>query len=115
MESIGCDYYYGGDKPYLVSGSDDKTIKVWDYQTSLVSRLLRVTPTTLLLFVSTPSSLLLSVVAKMALSVYGTPIPIVLKTRSTMEWSVFGQSPTSKAATILRLVMTRALLPLNWS
>ena len=27
------DYYRGGDKPYLVSGSDDFTIKVWDYQT----------------------------------------------------------------------------------
>jgi len=26
-------YYPGGDKPYLITGSDDKTVKVWDYQT----------------------------------------------------------------------------------
>eukprot|EP01129_Flabellula_baltica_P013951 TRINITY_DN6585_c0_g1_i1.p1 TRINITY_DN6585_c0_g1~~TRINITY_DN6585_c0_g1_i1.p1 ORF type:complete len:935 (+),score=236.07 TRINITY_DN6585_c0_g1_i1:24-2807(+) len=26
-------YYFAGDKPYLISGSDDKTVKVWDYQT----------------------------------------------------------------------------------
>lgn len=24
-------YYPGGDKPYLVSGSDDRKVKVWDY------------------------------------------------------------------------------------
>jgi coatomer subunit beta' len=31
---VNCiDYYPGGDKPYLLSGSDDRTIKVWDYQT----------------------------------------------------------------------------------
>ena len=22
----------GGDKPYLISGADDKTVKLWDYQ-----------------------------------------------------------------------------------
>ncbi|TID19218.1 hypothetical protein CANINC_003788 [Pichia inconspicua] len=27
------DYYPHGDKPYLLTSSDDKTIKVWDYQT----------------------------------------------------------------------------------
>lgn len=27
------DYCASGDKPYLASGSDDFTIKVWDYQT----------------------------------------------------------------------------------
>lgn len=26
-------YYYGNDKPYLISGADDKTARVWDYQT----------------------------------------------------------------------------------
>lgn len=29
------DYYPQSDKPYLISSSDDKTIKVWDYQTKL--------------------------------------------------------------------------------
>jgi len=23
----------GGDKPYLLSGADDRTVKIWDYQT----------------------------------------------------------------------------------
>ncbi|XP_042754379.1 coatomer subunit beta'-2 [Lactuca sativa] len=27
------DYFTGGDKPYLITGSDDHTAKVWDYQT----------------------------------------------------------------------------------
>lgn len=27
------DYYPHGDKPYLLTSSDDKTVKVWDYQT----------------------------------------------------------------------------------
>ena len=26
-------YYRGGDKPYLISGADDFTCKIWDYQT----------------------------------------------------------------------------------
>lgn len=31
---VNCiDYYPGGDKPYLLSGADDHTIKIWDYQT----------------------------------------------------------------------------------
>lgn len=31
---INCvDYYPGGDKPYLLSGADDRTVKIWDYQT----------------------------------------------------------------------------------
>ena len=31
---VNClDYYPGGDKPYLLSGADDKSIKIWDYQT----------------------------------------------------------------------------------
>ncbi|KAJ1504650.1 Coatomer subunit beta' [Coelomomyces lativittatus] len=25
-------YYYGGDKPYLISGADDHLVKIWDYQ-----------------------------------------------------------------------------------
>ena len=25
-------YYYGGDKPYLLSGGDDRRVKIWDYQ-----------------------------------------------------------------------------------
>ncbi|GMF03316.1 unnamed protein product [Ambrosiozyma monospora] len=27
------DYYPHGDKPYLITSSDDRTVKVWDYQT----------------------------------------------------------------------------------
>mmetsp|Transcript_15386 Transcript_15386/g.23181 ORF Transcript_15386/g.23181 Transcript_15386/m.23181 type:complete len:1014 (+) Transcript_15386:125-3166(+) len=31
---VNCiDYYPGGDKPYLLSGADDHTVKIWDYQT----------------------------------------------------------------------------------
>ena len=26
-------YLYVGDKPYLISGADDKLVKIWDYQT----------------------------------------------------------------------------------
>ena len=28
------DYYTGGDKPYLISGADDRMVKIWDYQVS---------------------------------------------------------------------------------
>ncbi|KAA3489303.1 coatomer subunit beta'-2-like [Gossypium australe] len=34
QKGVNCvDYYTGGDKPYLITGSDDHTAKVWDYQT----------------------------------------------------------------------------------
>ncbi|KAG6425941.1 hypothetical protein SASPL_110150 [Salvia splendens] len=34
LKGVNCvDYFTGGDKPYLVTGSDDHTAKVWDYQT----------------------------------------------------------------------------------
>jgi coatomer subunit beta' len=30
---VNCvDYYHGGDKPYLISGADDRLVKIWDYQ-----------------------------------------------------------------------------------
>jgi len=33
-KGVNCiSYYLGGDKPYLISGSDDKLVKIWDYQT----------------------------------------------------------------------------------
>ena len=33
-KGVNCvDYFSGGDRPYLVTGADDFTIKVWDYQT----------------------------------------------------------------------------------
>ena len=32
-KGVNCvDYYSGGDKPYLISGADDRLIKIWDYQ-----------------------------------------------------------------------------------
>jgi coatomer subunit beta' len=31
---VNClDYYHGGDRPYLISGADDNTMRIWDYQT----------------------------------------------------------------------------------
>ncbi|CAN6456318.1 unnamed protein product [Victoria cruziana] len=34
MKGVNCvDYFTGGDRPYLITGSDDHTAKVWDYQT----------------------------------------------------------------------------------
>lgn len=37
-KGVNCvDYYNGGDKPYLVSGADDKLVKIWDYQVSHVA------------------------------------------------------------------------------
>lgn len=33
-KGVNCvDYYPGGDKPYLLSGADDRAVKIWDYQT----------------------------------------------------------------------------------
>lgn len=33
-KGVNCvDYFSGGDRPYLLSGADDKVTKVWDYQT----------------------------------------------------------------------------------
>jgi len=26
------DYFHGGEKPYLISGADDRLVKIWDYQ-----------------------------------------------------------------------------------
>lgn len=32
-KGVNCvDYYTGGDKPYLISGADDRLCKIWDYQ-----------------------------------------------------------------------------------
>uniref|UniRef100_A0A1I8BCR4 Beta'-coat protein n=1 Tax=Meloidogyne hapla TaxID=6305 RepID=A0A1I8BCR4_MELHA len=32
-QMVNCvDYYHSGDKPYLISGADDRLIKIWDYQ-----------------------------------------------------------------------------------
>ncbi|XP_020244249.1 coatomer subunit beta'-1-like isoform X2 [Asparagus officinalis] len=34
FKGVNCvDYFTGGDRPYLITGSDDHTAKVWDYQT----------------------------------------------------------------------------------
>lgn len=30
---VNCVDFYKGDKPYIASGSDDRTVKLWDYQT----------------------------------------------------------------------------------
>ena len=32
-KGVNCvDYYHAGDKPYLISGADDRLVKIWDYQ-----------------------------------------------------------------------------------
>ncbi|XP_024389865.1 coatomer subunit beta'-1 [Physcomitrium patens] len=34
QKGVNCvEYFSGGDRPYLITGSDDQTAKVWDYQT----------------------------------------------------------------------------------
>lgn len=34
---VNCvDYYPSGDKPYILSGADDRTVKIWDYQVSII-------------------------------------------------------------------------------
>ena len=34
---VNCvDYYPSGDKPYILSGADDRTVKIWDYQVCYV-------------------------------------------------------------------------------
>ena len=39
-KGVNCiDYYTGGDKPYLISGADDRMVRVWDYQVRCVSPL----------------------------------------------------------------------------
>eukprot|EP00798_Chlamydomonas_sp_ICE-L_P021129 gene21129-28016_t len=33
-KGVNCvDYFSGGDRPYLITGGDDKLVKIWDYQT----------------------------------------------------------------------------------
>eukprot|EP00061_Rhincodon_typus_P018347 g47487.t1 len=35
-KGVNCiDYYSGGDKPYLISGADDRLVKIWDYQVQI--------------------------------------------------------------------------------
>ena len=47
-KGINCvDYYHGGDKPYLISGADDRLVKIWDYQVlycSLMMMMMMVMP-----------------------------------------------------------------------
>lgn len=38
-KGVNCiDYYPGGDRPYLISGADDATVRVWDYQAREMGR-----------------------------------------------------------------------------
>lgn len=40
-KGVNCiDYYAGGERPYLVSGADDASVRVWDYQTKACVRIL---------------------------------------------------------------------------
>jgi len=55
-KGVNClDYYPGGDKPYLLSGADDRTVKIWDYQTKACRRPWRDTPTISPPFASIPA------------------------------------------------------------
>ena len=37
FQGVNCvDYFHGGEKPYLISGADDRLVKIWDYQVSLL-------------------------------------------------------------------------------
>ena len=36
---VNCvDYYPSGDKPYILSGADDRTVKIWDYQVRSITQ-----------------------------------------------------------------------------
>ena len=42
-KGVNCiDYYSGGDKPYLISGADDRLVKIWDYQVQVFHSLLAI-------------------------------------------------------------------------
>lgn len=44
-KGVNCiDYYSGGDKPYLISGADDRLVKIWDYQNKTCVQTLEVMP-----------------------------------------------------------------------
>ncbi len=44
-KGVNCvDYFTGGDRPFLISGADDKLVKVWDYQTKACVTTLEVSP-----------------------------------------------------------------------
>lgn len=44
-KGVNCvDYFSGGDRPYLLSGADDKLAKVWDYQTKACVQVRAVEP-----------------------------------------------------------------------
>ncbi len=40
FQGVNCvDYFHGGEKPYLISGADDRLVKIWDYQVCFSSHL----------------------------------------------------------------------------
>lgn len=122
------DYYPGSDKPYLLTTSDDKTVKVSKSSGRILRpkakrtdmntfrsgitpprpslQPLKATPVMFLLLATTPSFPSSSPVPKMAQSRSGTPIPTAWSSHSVMVWSGHGVSPTSRAGKELLWVST---------
>lgn len=125
------EYYHGGDKPYLVTTGDDRSVSLplvtprrsltvpsiragssrfGTTSRNLASKLSRVTPQTCPSPSSTHLSQSSSRAPKMELSRSGIPLPTDLRTPSTMASNVPGVSRTQRKETTSLSDSTRARL-----